>query len=271
MFVPRDNPPKVLQPTNGPLDGPTSAVAAQFAAVLFRRFRAVCSMRADQFGALRCQAVTQRITIGSLVVDQPWDAPPQDSTIQQVLDQRDFIGAGTVNVDGEGQALSVDQEHDLRAFAALGLADAITPFFAEENVPSAIACSSSTLPVRSRERSSRPHAFSQTPAVVHSFNRRQQVTGEGKRFGKSFQRAPVRSTHKMPSTQGRAGTRGRPPSTEGSGAGNKFAIRNHCSSLSCDSGSVLDPAGTSRVPLARDRSQGMLGLLSEAQTSNCVA
>jgi hypothetical protein len=71
------------------------------------------------------------------------------------------------------------------------------------------------------------------PASVHSRNRRQHVEGEGKQLGRSFQRAPVRRIQRMPSAQARAGARGRPPCGDRGFSGNKSAIKDHCSSVSC--------------------------------------
>jgi hypothetical protein len=73
-------------------------------------------------------------------------------------------------------------------------------------------------------------------------SRRQHVAGDGKCEGRSLHRAPVRSTHRIPSMHSRAVRRGRPPFWEGGSSGNKLAISNHCSSVSCGSGSILDPA-----------------------------
>jgi hypothetical protein len=148
--------------------------------------------------------------------------------------------------------MTVGEHHDLGAFAALGLAHAFAPFFAEENVPSANDSSRLTFPFRSSARTKRAQAFSQMPAWVHSLSRRQQVAGEGKYFGKSFHRAPVRRTHRIPSTHRRGSTRGRPPLEDGGLWGNRSAINCHCSFVSSYSGSILDPAAGTSVP-GRDR------------------
>src|SRR5206468_2950860 len=71
------------------------------------------------------------------VVDQPVGNLSRSRLIQQPLDQRDFGRAGGVYVDCERQAVSIDEEHELAAFAAFGGTNAITPFFAAANVPSA--------------------------------------------------------------------------------------------------------------------------------------
>lgn len=139
----------------------------------------------------------------------------------------------------------------------------LTPFFAEENVPSAKASSWLTSPRRSSLRSSRVQAFSQRPSMVHSLCRRQQVEEEGKTLGKSFQRAPDRRIQRIPSKHAREDARGRPPYAETGRSGNKSAIRSHCSSLSCALGSFLDPATAPAAASTRDRSCGMQRLLSD--------
>jgi hypothetical protein len=146
-------------------------------------------------------------------------------------------------VNAQRQAGRIAVHHNLGAFAALGLAHAFTPFFAGENVPSANVSSVFTSPRASSRRSKRDHACSQMPASVQSRNRRQQVLGDGKCRGKSFQRAPVRRIQRMPATQSRAAAGGRPPCGDGVGTGNRSLIKNHCSSVSSVLGSVVDPAG----------------------------
>jgi hypothetical protein len=78
------------------------------------------------------------------------------------------------------------------------------------------------------------------------------VEGEPKQRGTSFQRAPVRNTQRMPSKQLRETALGRPPAGDGCGARNKSSTKDQCSSVSCGSGSVLDPAGA-KAPSTRDR------------------
>jgi hypothetical protein len=81
--------------------------------------------------------------------------------------------------------------------------------------------------------------------------RRQQVEDEGKCLGKSFHRAPLRRIHRTPSTQGRVGAGGRPPSGRFGRSGNRSEMRFHCSSVSSNSGSIVDPVGVSTA--RRDR------------------
>jgi hypothetical protein len=112
-------------------------------------------------------------------------------------------------------------------------------------VPSANDSSCLMRPSRLSARSRRAHAISQIPALVHPSWRRQHVAGEGKCLGKSFQRAPLRRSQRMPSKQRRAGAMGRPPWGPGARSVNKSEMRFHCSSVSSKSGSVVDLAGGS--------------------------
>jgi hypothetical protein len=163
------------------------------------------------------------------------------------------VWAGAGDECAQRQSRGVAEDHDLGPFSSFGLANAFPPFFAEANVPSAIIWSRSIPPFRSSRRNSRDQAFSQAPLLVQASNRRQHVLEEGKQRGRSFQRAPVRSTQQMPSKQSRDSAGGRPPSGERGDSGNRSAICNHCSSLSSKAGSIVDPAGAKAAPLLRDR------------------
>jgi hypothetical protein len=147
--------------------------------------------------------------------------------------------------------VTVGENHGLGSLATLGLANAFAPFFADENVPSAMDSSRLISPRRSSFRKSLPQALSQMPASVQAFKRRQHVEDDGKCLGRSFQRAPVRRIQMIPSTHGRDGAVGRPPLGPTGCSGNKSEMRFHCSSVSSNSGSVLDPADDSTV--SRDR------------------
>jgi hypothetical protein len=253
VLVTRDEPPKVLQPADRAFDLPAAAKPPQPAAVLGRRSDPIGSMGTDQLDASTQQSSSQRVAVRCKVVKDSFGQPAQLSFLKQRLDQRYFVGAGARDMDAQRKAVSVAMHHDLGAFAAFGLADAFAPFFAEANVPSAIVSSVSTCPRESSRRNRRDQARCQIPACVQASKRRQQVLGEGKCVGRSFQRAPLRRIQRMPSTQGRVGARGRPPLAEGAGSGKRSLIRSHCSSVSSDWGSILDPAWASNAPLSRDR------------------
>jgi hypothetical protein len=63
------------------------------------------------------------------------------------------------------------------------------------------------------------------------FKRRQQVAELGYRWGRSCQRAPVLSIHRMPSRTSRLLLRGRPPLNPGLSEGSNGAILAQCSSV----------------------------------------
>lgn len=257
MFIADDEPAKVLQPGDAPLDRPAPLVAAELATILQLRPHAAAAVRADQVDAALRQPHAQGVAVGRLVVDQPLRPAMQDAFGQQRLDQADLRRTRAVDLRREGQSAAIGQEHELGAFTTLGLTDAVAPFFAAANVPSAKVSCQFTCPRPSSLRSERAQAFSKVPSSLHSFSRRQQVGYEGKVFGKSFHLAPVLSTHRIPSRQGRGGTRGRPPAAVGGSQGNRSSITAHCSSESCgfvavfgsspSPGSVLDAVQNRRT------------------------
>ena len=232
---------KVLQPANRAFDFPPATVSSQFSTVLCGRLGSVAAVRTNQFNATSLQACSQGIAVGSSVVDQVTRLATKDALAQERFNERYFMRAGAGRVDSQWKPVGVDENHDLGSLAAFCPADLFAPFFADENVPSAIDSSCLIEPCRSSVRKSRPHACSQIPASVHAFRRRQQVEGEGKRLGRSFQRAPVRRIQMIPSTQGLGGCAGRPPFGPTFGAGKNSEIRFHCSSVSSYSCSVMDP------------------------------
>jgi hypothetical protein len=170
-----------------------------------------------------------------------------------LLDEIHLGVIGCFDIDCKRQAGRIGEDHNLGSFATFGLANVITPFFAEANVPSANPSCQSIWPLLSSLRSKRFHALSNAPLPVHSTKRRQQVAYDGNLGGMSFQRAPLRSSHRMPSKQARGSAFGRPPWGLGRPLEKRSAISSQCSSLSSGcksfvSGSILDPA------LSRDRS-----------------
>jgi len=241
MFVSYDKTAKVEQPTDGAFDSVSPFVSSHRAAILGWRTFAIGSVRTDQLDSLGFQSRPQRIAVGRQVIQQAFGFATRDPSIDQVFNQRHFVMRGAGDHRGQGNSVSVDEQHDLGPFAFLGLANLGAPFFAGLNVPSAIASSQSIPRSRSSFPSRRFQASWNAPDAVHCFNRLQHVLGDGKCVGKSCHRAPVFKTHKMPSMQGRGGTRGRPPFGEGSGSANKSAMISHCSWVSCGLGSVLDP------------------------------
>lgn len=240
-LIPGYKSPEVLDPADGSLDLPPTFVSPECSPVLSRRLFSIGFVRSDKLDSAFSQTKSQRVAISGLVINQLARSAVNRSIAEERLDEINFVRAGTFNHVATGRTIAVGQQHDLGALAAFGLAYAKAPFFADENVPSAIDSSRSILPWRSSLLTKRDHAFLNKPDSVHCFRRRQQVGYEGKRDGKSRQRAPVRSTQVMASKQSREDARGRPPNGDGGGSSNKSEIKPHCSSVSSNSGSILDP------------------------------
>jgi hypothetical protein len=130
-------------------------------------------------------------------------------------------------------ALAIDQYHPLRALAPLGFANSSAPFFADTKLPSRKVSSQSSSWSWFSAASKARQACNQTPCSSHCRNRRQQVGPLGYSAGRSRHRAPVLSTHRMPSKHSRFAAQGRPrPSRLRFGAGKKYSINAHCQSLS---------------------------------------
>lgn len=262
VLIASDQATEVLQPANRAFNLPSPKITSEASSVLGGRLLSVLSMRTDQLDPPSSKPFSQRIAIGSRIVNQTLRSAAKLSFAQQRFDERHFMRAGTGNGRREGQSVGIGENHDFGSFAAFGFADHFAPFFADENVPSASVSLRSIRPCRSSTRSNRDQAFFQIPLAVHWRNRRQQVGYDGNRSGKSFQRAPLRSTHRIPSTHARGSTVGRPRWPVRGSYGNRSAINRHCSSESSDLGSILDPA-----EISRDRND-IGGLLSDHQYEN---
>lgn len=72
-----------------------------------------------------------------------------DGRIDKRLNQIHFGAVGGGDINREWNAVAVGKNHQLGALAAFGFAYAITPFFAEANVPSPKLSSQLSLPAAS--------------------------------------------------------------------------------------------------------------------------
>ena len=243
VLIAGDQPSKILDPANRPLDFPAATVAAERTPILCGRFSAVFSMWTDQLDIATAKPFAQRIAVGRCVVDQSLRLASKNSIFKQGLNESYFMRTRACRVDAERKAVAIGENHNLCSLATLGLSDLFTPFFADENVPSAKDSSWSTRPLRSSCRANCAQAFAQAPDRVQSRWRRQQVDAEGKREGISFQRAPLRRSQRIPSAQRRDGAGGRPPLGLLGISGKWSLINCHRSSVSSNSGSSLDPVG----------------------------
>jgi len=239
-FVASYQTPIVLQPADRPFNLPALTIPSQGSTVLRHWPLPPPAVRRDQLDPSTSESLSQAITVGGPIVNQSLGKSGMHPLFQQRFNQLDFRSRSVGHVDCQGDSVAVDEDHNLGSFSLLGRSDAVPPFFAGENVASAIACSQSTPCRLSSFRKARSQALVNRPLSVQSLSLRQQVAGDGKDFGKSFHRAPVRRTHRIPSRQARELVQGRPPAEEGGGGSKRSAIRNHCSSVSCHAASVLD-------------------------------
>ncbi len=198
-------------------------------------------MRDDQLDAACRQLLAQGVAIVAAVGDQAAGLLPGATATMPVpyadrrerrRDQLDFRRGGSVKVVSQRNTRAVDHHHPLRALAPLGFADSAAPFLAGAKLPSIkdslhFNCwRSFSSPRKARQ------IVSQTSCSSQSRNLRQQVEGEENSSGKSCQRAPLRSIHKMPSNTLRSGAGGRPPFGRGGRLGSKGRIFSHWASVS---------------------------------------
>ena len=243
--------PEVAQPSKGALDDPAPLVTPQGSAILHRRFAATFAMRDDWFNPAPTQLLAQPVAVVAPIQDHPLRLlarssgampPPHTDGRERFRDQLDFRRGCRVKVVSQRKTLAVDHHHPLRPLAPLGFSDSLAPFLAEAKLPSIkdslhFSCWRSFNSLRNARQIS-----SQTSCSSQSRKRRQQVEGEGNSSGKSHQRAPLRSIHKMPSSTLRSSFGGRPPFGRWGRFGSKGWIFSHCASVSKRPYRAIDPS-----------------------------
>jgi hypothetical protein len=135
-------------------------------------------------------------------------------------------------VVSERNTFAVDHHHPLRTLSAFGFSDAGAPFFAGAKDPSAKVSAQSSWPFSSSSPKKARHSSSQRSCSSQSRRRLQQVLGEGYSEGRSFQRAPLRSTQRIPSKTRRLSAGLRPPFRDRLNFGSNGSIFAHCASVS---------------------------------------
>src|SRR5215210_5196414 len=238
-LVADNQPAEVLQPSDGSFDFPASAVAPEFSTVLGFDFF-VPAVGTDQLNPTSFQSSSQRIAVRRSIVNQPLRILTRTTTsgsrhghlFERLFDQCTLVWRRRGKLDSERHTLAVCHHHKLCTLSAFGLSDFGTPFFAEANVPSAKTSCQSNWPASSSSDRNARQIESHTPASSHSRSRRQQVVADGYSCGRSFHRAPLRSTQRIPSITSRSSIRRRPPCGDGFSFGNNRSIFNHCASVS---------------------------------------
>jgi hypothetical protein len=231
---------EVLQPGVGAFDFPALAIASQLAFVLEATVANVLSVGNDQLRTLPFQSPAQRVGViapvgndASQVGARASASRPRHSYLsERALREPAFGNLRGRKLHSDRYAAAVDHHHALRTFPATCFADCRAPFFAVMNVASRKASSQSSNRRWSSADNSFCHAANQIPSSSHIRNRRQQVDPSGYWSGRSRHRAPVRSTHRIPSRHERFEAQGRPrPSLRRFGSGNSGHNTSHCASL----------------------------------------
>ncbi len=229
---------EISQPGEGPFDFPPMLVTLLDFGQRFFVFP-ISAVRNQEANPFACQAGPQFIRIICLIANEalgPAFGTAATLTghfdgLQSIFRQPYFRGRCRGNGASQRNTLAVDHHHPLRAFAALGFPDSGAPFFAGAKLASMKAsCQSKALSASSCDRKVR-QIFSHRACSAQRFKRRQQVDGLGYCWGRSCQRAPVRSIHRMPSRTSRLLNLGRPPLKPGLSEGSNGAILAHCASV----------------------------------------
>ena len=197
----------ITQPSNGAFYFPSAFIPPQFSSVLYFDL-SVTSMWRNKFYPVFFQLITEFIRIIGFVTNQSGRLFTQ--FIERYVSQLYLMWTGRVQGHSQRNTLAVCHHHKLRTLAPLGFADFGPPFLAGIKLPSikhslqSMHLFLSNLFIKTRQ------IFNQIPFPSQSFNLRQQVLGLGYLSGKSFHRAPVLKTHKIPSKTSRLFFQGRP-------------------------------------------------------------
>jgi hypothetical protein len=232
---------KVTQVSKGSLDFPALGVAAQSPTIVAGISTTSPAMRADQDDAALEQPPAQRITVISAIGDDaqrpalgsPAPSARDRDARQSRFGQSYFRWGGRDQLASQRNTFAVCHHHPLRTLATFGFTHAEPPFLAGAKLPSRNTSLQSSLPWASSCPSKARQIFNHTSRSSHCWSRLQQVLAEGYSLGRSRQRAPLRSTHRMPSSTCRWSARGRPRRPRRT-LGRSGARVCHCLSLSKD-------------------------------------
>ena len=115
----------VLEPSDGAFDSPASFAAPQGSAVL--GLRAIEPVGCDHLATLSGEQLIETATIVSFVTDDSGRCALSNHETKELLDEMALGGIGRGAASRYRQPLSVDQDHDLDAFANPSATDAIAP------------------------------------------------------------------------------------------------------------------------------------------------
>ena len=235
-FVTDEESAEVAQVGESALHLPTPSVAAQWASVL-KDCASVGTVGADQFDTACGELPAETRAVIGAVHNQPlragaWTASTRARHFhrcERLRGEDDFRGRCAKESTSQRNTRAVCHHHPLRTFSTFGFTHAEPPFLAGAKLPSMNTSFQLSLPCVSSSQSNRRQMFNQMSSSSQSRSLRQQVLALGYSLGRSRQRAPLRSTHRMPSSTERSSARGRPKPP---GGGKRGWIRSHWRSLS---------------------------------------
>lgn len=215
----------VAQPRHRSFNFPSMSIAAKRSTIL-NFFTRTISWRYDQINSAAFKICSQAFRIVSFVADQTLGLTRQFS--DRCLDRDLFVRTCSVKGHCQRNSFAVRHHHKLRTLATPCVVDFRAPFLATIKWPSIKHCAHWIRRRLSNSRMKLSQIFSQTPWSSQSLKRLQQVLGLGYCFGKSFHRAPLRNTQRIPSRTSRFFFQGRPLLFN---LGNNGSIFSHCFSL----------------------------------------
>src|SRR5215475_12962694 len=141
-----------MKPGKQTLDFPTTAVAAQHAAVLRGLAAAHGRMRGNQLHPKALEhSCVQRIAVVGTIANQSLGSFSEEA-LEGGFDELCFMRRSAGHVHGDRKTMAVADRHDFAAFAAASRADSRAPFFAELKLASINDSLKSSFP-RSRKSS----------------------------------------------------------------------------------------------------------------------
>jgi hypothetical protein len=234
-----------MHPGKEPFDLPSSAISAQWAAVLSPA--AVTPVRRDHLDAVfLAERAVERVRVVGLVADEAGGELVEETSSQNVLHKLALGRRSAVDRYGERKTVTSGDSDDLRALAPAGGADCEAPFLALAKVASTNASSRFSFPCWCRCRASLFSASSSLPPRTHCWNRRWQVWCGGYFSGISRHCAPVPSTQSTPFSTARVSCHGRPRLSARRAGRSTGSTTAHCSSFSSQR-PVIDACGDHRA------------------------
>ena len=178
MLLPaHDQPPRVVQPREEALYGPSALIATERATGRGGRADAGVVLWGDKIDRAIVQQLffVERVTVLRIVANQSRRERREEPVIERGADEPDFRGRSAGHVDGDRKTAAVDDCHDFVAFATFRRPDGGAPFFAPVKLASMNPSVRSSLPRSRRSSASRSSTSRNRPVRCHCWNRRWHV------------------------------------------------------------------------------------------------